>query len=467
MGRLYHRKDSPYWWADFYNKAGERCQESTKTTDKGVARAKLRDFEMATTDSGPVTSPSLIDALAYFIDTVCAKRSSKTRDCYRTKSRHLLRLLLEPTKLDDLKIESFEHYVATRLNEGAHPGTIHKELCVVRGALKSARKRGQYHGSLEIVPPIDPEYEPRRTYLTFDQFKALMPCLALPAPPKASAATILKVQRLCAKRAFYCVLIAYASPRRGELEAMEWDGVNLATSMITIPRGKGKKSRENPMSDELRPWLQAFGDQAGWRGRVVDPWSNVGRDLPDACRRAGVPRVTPNDLRRTFASWLVQQRESLFVVATLMGHCNTRMVEKVYGRLDHATLAGAIAKLPADQRLRAVPPPATAPAADLESFVAQLAPDQRAQLQQLMQRHEYVTPRVPEMAGGAGFAGPSAIAAVTNSCDNTVDCAKEAVPRDGVEPPTRGFSGPMLAVVRATPSARAGKRIRRGLHGVN
>lgn len=467
MGRLYRRNDSPYWWADYTDRKGERCQESTRTADKAVARARLRDLELATTDSAPHTSPALIDALAYFIETVCAKRSPRTRDCYRTKSRHLLRLLLEQTKLDDLKLESFESYVATRLNEGAHPGTIHKELCVVRGALKSARKRGQYHGSLEIVPPIDPEYEPRRTYLTFEQFKALMPHLARPAPPKASEATILKQQRLCAKRAFYCVLISYASPRRGELEAMEWDGVNLATGMITIPRGKGKKSRENPISDELRPWLQAFGDQAGWRGRVVDPWANVGRDLPDACRRANVPRVTPNDLRRTFASWLVQQRESLFVVATLMGHCNTRMVEKVYGRLDHATLAGAIAKLPADQRLRAVPPPATAAPADLEAFMAALPPDQQAALREIVERHKYVTPRVPEMAGGAGFAGPSALAAVTNSCDNTADYVNSAVPKDGIEPPTRGFSGPMLAVVRASPTKGVSRRFRRSLASVN
>jgi hypothetical protein len=154
-----------------------------------------------------------------------------------------------------------------------------------------------------------------------------------------------------------------------------------------------------------------------------------------------------------------------------MGHCNTRMVEKVYGRLDHATLAGAIAKLPVDsQRLRAVPPAAAAAPADLESFVAGLSPEQQAALRQIVdrgQRNEFVPPRVPEVAGGAGFAGPTALAAVTNSCDNTVDSVGNLVPRDGVEPPTRGFSGPMLAVVRATPSARAGRRIRRSLAGLN
>jgi hypothetical protein len=42
-------------------------------------------------------------------------------------------------------------------------------------------------------------------------------------------------------------------------------------------------------------------------GPVVAPWLNARRDLIAACHRICIRPVTPNDLRRTFASWLKQR----------------------------------------------------------------------------------------------------------------------------------------------------------------
>jgi len=56
--------------------------------------------------------------------------------------------------------------------------------------------------------------------------------------------------------------------------------------------------------------------------------------------------VTPNDLRRTFATWLKQNDVDSAVVAALMGHSSTAMVDRVYGKLDAASFRRAIRKLP-------------------------------------------------------------------------------------------------------------------------
>ncbi|MGH7633486.1 MAG: tyrosine-type recombinase/integrase [Gemmatimonadaceae bacterium] len=46
---------------------------------------------------------------------------------------------------------------------------------------------------------------------------------------------------------------------------------------------------------------------------------------------------TDDPLRRAFASWLIQGGVSNRIVADLMGHGTTRMVDMVYGKLDEAT----------------------------------------------------------------------------------------------------------------------------------
>ncbi|MDB4962503.1 MAG: integrase family protein [Myxococcales bacterium] len=138
---------------------------------------------------------------------------------------------------------------------------------------------------------------------------------------------------------------------------------------------------------------------------MVEPWGSITRDLTAACRRAGVPRVTCNDLRRTFSSWLVQKHVSLWVVATLLGHASTRMVELVYGRLDDAVLADAIARLPGGS-------------------------------------HAGVTRDVPDHGNGAAGGTASAPLSIVNSVEESAISASSVVPRDGVEPPTRGFSVP-------------------------
>lgn len=56
-----------------------------------------------------------------------------------------------------------------------------------------------------------------------------------------------------------------------------------------------------------------------------------------------MPRCTPNDLRRTFAHWLRDQGVPIELIAPAMGHSDTRMVERVYGRIPTDVLAARMA----------------------------------------------------------------------------------------------------------------------------
>ncbi|MBA2720764.1 MAG: site-specific integrase [Chloroflexi bacterium] len=396
MGQLFKRGGT--WYADYFDRNGGRCRCSTRTSDIQIARARLRDLELATTDRAAHATETIDAALAYFVDVVHASSPSGTIRCYQQKARHVSRLL-GATLLDKLTREAVERYIATRIAEAAHPHSVHKELVVLRGALKSARGRDRFHGDADVVPKFDAQYQPRTVYLTPDQFLSLVDHLVPPPRSNSKPGPLARYEARKANRALYCLLIALASPRRGELEALRWEMIDIGRGVIRIPKGK-TVSRLVAIHPVLRPWIEAMhvGD-----GSVVEPWSNIVRDLELACTRAGVPRVTPNDLRRTFASWLVQAGVSLYVVSRLLGHKSTRMVELVYGQLDEATLAGAIGKLPGG----------------CDAGVTYAVPNRGA-------------------AGGGGTAAspPS----IVNSVEESAISASSVVPRDGVEPPTRGFS---------------------------
>jgi Phage integrase family len=137
------------------------------------------------------------------------------------------------------------------------------------------------------------------------------------------------------------------------------------------------------------------------QGRVLEPWNNIRRDLAIACEKAGLDRVTPNDLRRTFASWLKQAGVDSFTVGKLMGHTSSRMVELVYGHLNDVTFINAVKQLPA------LPEPQN--------------------------------PGSKWVAMRSGFPETSETHETRTSLEHQV----LRVPKDGVEPPTRGFSIPL------------------------
>jgi len=166
---------------------------------------------------------------------------------------------------------------------------------------------------------------------------------------------------------------------------------------MALIRGTKRQSRFRTVpivSEEARSLLAyALRHAEGKEGFLFRRWTNVRRDLNEACERAGIAPCSPNDLRRTCATWLRAAGAPPDRIAPVMGHVDTRMVERVYGRLSPEALA--------------------------ERLAAALGPERCS---------TFVTAR----AKTAGSIGPSGRSGITNHL--------ETVPRDGIEPPTRGFS---------------------------
>lgn len=259
----------------------------------------------------------------------CIDNARGTVECYRQRGGHVLRLLGDILLLQ-LTLDHVHWYITKRLDEGASRETVRKETVVLRRALELARVRGVIWWSCkELMPRFRVRYVPRRRWLTSADFERLL----AEFPPE---------------RQRWLLLATYGGLRSSEVEKVEGQHVDLQNRALAVPGTKTAGScRRIPMHPRLQEELER--EPLPLSGPLAKRWANVRREIALACVRLRIERVSPNDLRRTFASWLKQASVDSFVVAQLLGHSSSRMVEMVYGRIDFATLEKAVGELPASE----------------------------------------------------------------------------------------------------------------------
>jgi integrase len=169
------------------------------------------------------------------------------------------------------------------------------------------------------------EYQPRERFLTGPELQALL-------------------AELTPDRAARVAFIVATGARWGESERARREDFDASRGFVALRGTKTKTSRRivplvgagiDLMEHAVR---YAEGDQ----GRFFRNWGSVRRDLEAACKRAGIAKASPNDLRRTYATWLRQATVEPHLIGAAMGHTDSRMVERVYGRMPVESLAMAL-----------------------------------------------------------------------------------------------------------------------------
>lgn len=306
MGRIYKRGEV-YWY-----QAHDR-RVSLRTSDRKAAELRVRQLERLTADPTYATAHATTFGTAlqrFLAQQTQRERAEGTLTMYGFHVGHLARVVGEHTPLAEISSREVDGYMAKRRQEGASPSTIAKELGTLRGALRLALRRGEYHRPLEQVMPdrYSPEYQPLDRHLTEPQIAAL---LAVLEPERAAVVAF---------------LVATAADWRCVADARPED----FTKTFVLVRGTKNARRWRQV-----PVLAPFKRLAELAARHVPfaPWGNVRRDLEVACRRAGVPRVTPRDLRRSHSKLLRARGIEPSLIGAMLGHADSRMVERVYGRL--------------------------------------------------------------------------------------------------------------------------------------
>lgn len=341
MGTIYQRKPGGTYYGYWTDTKGRHRRQSLRTRDQQVARIRLRQLELVSTDPAAHSRHSLDEAIANLLDVVERGNANGTYRSYRQKARHLVRVLgnVEVTGIERDHVVAF---MRQRKLERASDSTIHKELVVLRRALAEARERGLWRGDpRSIVPAIKVTYHPRERWLEPAQMTALL-------------------SDLKPHRRLWAAVAGLSGLRLSEVEMLRVEHVDLSGNRLRAPGRKRDRSwRLVPLHPMLKQLLRASIKGRAAAERLVKPWPNVRRDLHASVTRINkrggklkpLPKVSPNDLRRTFSSWLKQEGVDSLTVAHLLGHSSTRMVELVYGRLSDETYQRAVATMPRLKKL--------------------------------------------------------------------------------------------------------------------
>ena len=223
----------------------------------------------------------------------------------------------------------YQHVALIRaeLAEKYAPATASRMLCALRGVAHEAWRLGQMSAEdyqrIADVKGINGETLPAGRRIAVGELKALMQmCEADASPAGVRDAAIIALLYACGLR-------------RAELTGLDQEDYDPAEGELVV-RGKGRKERLVPIAngaqDALDDWLIIRGDAAGplfWpirRGGHLHPGrittQAVYNMLRKRAKQAGVKKLSPHDLRRTFISDLLDAGADLSVAQKLAGHAN-------------------------------------------------------------------------------------------------------------------------------------------------
>lgn len=341
--RLYKRGDVWHCW--YYDATGRQVRKSTRCRDKRAAGAVLRRYEQQASgaiDPAEDSGATVHDAIEELLNEPNVVKG--TQHMREVKGGHLVRVL-GAIKLTVLTRDDVRDYCRQRTEEGAAALTVKKELSTLSIALGVAGEKGwTRRDPSELIPKWRAKYVPRETWLAREKVELL-------------------TAELLEHRALWTWVACLMGGRKSEVEGLLWTDLRDGWIHVRGTKTDGARRRV-PLAPELAARLDAI--PKGLReGRIVGAWENAHRDLSWAAQAANrklasaakeegreldpadkLPeRVTPNDLRRTFMSWLRQAGVDASTVAKLAG-TSPEMVDRVYGRLSDDAFEAAIAKLP-------------------------------------------------------------------------------------------------------------------------
>lgn len=354
--RLYPRQNkngTVTWWASWTeNKATQK--RSTRQHTRELARLVVDRWsrERADPEREKARQARFGEESTDFLKSCrarCAagKLAPDTVSMYEQKLANLCDVIGRDTSMADVDAERVLAYFDQRAAEGAADTTQYKEWVALRGVLTLSRHKGRFAREVASVKPphLRADYKPRKTWLTWEQADLLLAEVGTWTANRQPAKR--EIGPLDRRRTVAFVLATGARRKEWTRAGHIGDGADIDWERGVV-RIHGTKTEGAasviPIPSPMRRWLGIAGTPP------FPPWGNARRDILAACERVearlmeawqesgaegkapAFPRVTWNDLRRTFVSLLLQAGVPPHVLRHLSRHKTTRMIDLVYGQ---------------------------------------------------------------------------------------------------------------------------------------
>ena len=336
-------KRGALWSAWVLQADGSRRLQATGCSDPAAARLRARELERraANPAAQAASARSIDDAFRSLIVELRRRgRSEATLSIARQKAGAFVAAWGGSLPLAAVTAERVSDYIAAREASGRKPTTVKRELLTLQAALKVAKHLGWLDVDVAAVMPLhySDRYRPVERWLPRSEVDALIAELM---PHVTDAGREVGDYSHAACVAF----IVATSARLSEALSARREDIDLAHGSVRLRGTKtAGAARIVPVTSLSRPYLElAMRYAPGAAGEpLFDRWPLVHQSLRRACARAGLERCSPNDLRRSCAMWLRDEGVEPHLIARVLGHVDSTMVERVYGRGTSDALASQI-----------------------------------------------------------------------------------------------------------------------------
>ena len=229
-----------------------------------------------------------------------------------------------------------------QIEKGLSPATVNLQICTLRMVAKQVWLKGMM--SIETYSAIREVKSVRGSRVSKGR------ALNTRETGKLIAQSELKGTAIGVRDAAIIALAVGCGMRRAEIATLKLQNINHQTRVITI-LGKGNKERKVAPSEDvwcrLEDWLKVRGEEgcenvfvAVKKGDNIQPyWAITSSAIYQLLKsRAGDSQVsafTPHDLRRTFATRLLESGADINTVRQAMGHASIITTQRYDKRDEH------------------------------------------------------------------------------------------------------------------------------------